>query len=861
MDPSTENQFLEELVKRKFVKRKNLGSAFKDRGRIKDETGEELLLGQILLRNRTITTTQFLQASRAVGNEILNCPDCDTMFSAPADQIAHSRCACGQFLTPAVELEEEDLRKSLSDSSFCSTETMIFSSEDESPIFVGNKQPDFGQSFEPFRSNPAQLTPRNSPPSAVPFSAPQSKTPSPAMPFCSPVTQNPSMLPPQSIPGFQPPTHNPSFPVPSPISNPNVQMPSVGRPTAPLVQPPSGHFNISSFGPQGSGVARSMDANTPMPPGPLPPGPMMNSPASGVFQSPPFDVMRSPASGAFPRPPGIPGPDQQAVNPWNKGGTPASPFPTTPQLGRRPTPQSPFGPPPSANLGHQSPPTPFPSMHQSPAPFPAVNPNQFPMDQQRPSGAFPTIPYPQNAMPPSAPGPRPSSTNFPAVPDIDPPVPPFNSNMRPQSGPFSVPPLGNQRPSGAYLARPQGTYHQPMPDSQHPWQNPPSTAHGNMIPDAHTAGLTGGLGSNSPVLGTPMAFSVPHSNEMPIPLRPGSAELPASILENQQGITECQPLQAIPASPLNQGPLIPQDLEATEITEVASPAQGYAFGEYTIYEELGRGASGGVFKSNHPDLKIPIAIKILNDDLIQDKRAVRRFIREGKIMKEFSHKNIVKVYDYGEVNNRYYLVMDYIAGHSLDWHLQAGRLKTERALRILEMVCYGANHAHQKGIVHRDLKPDNIMLTEDDDPLLTDFGLAKGEELGLTKSGTAVGTPYFMSPEQIQGQKDVDNRADVYSMGVIAYRLLTGKLPFRAKSAYELYNKVLKSDPKAPTRMNKRLSGDFDVVILKAIKKDRNDRYQDMEEFGQDLGCLRTNKKPIHAGRKVSRRMRSWWKK
>ncbi|MDF1664977.1 MAG: hypothetical protein P1V97_24660, partial [Planctomycetota bacterium] len=125
MDPSTENQFLEELVKRKFVQRKDLGSAFKDRGRIKDETGVELLLGQILLRNRAITTPQFLEASQAVGNEILRCDDCETLFSAPADKIAHSRCSCGQFLTPAIEIEEAELMKSLSDSSLSSVDGMM----------------------------------------------------------------------------------------------------------------------------------------------------------------------------------------------------------------------------------------------------------------------------------------------------------------------------------------------------------------------------------------------------------------------------------------------------------------------------------------------------------------------------------------------------------------------------------------------------------------------------------------------------------------------------------------------------------------------------------------------------------------
>lgn len=300
----------------------------------------------------------------------------------------------------------------------------------------------------------------------------------------------------------------------------------------------------------------------------------------------------------------------------------------------------------------------------------------------------------------------------------------------------------------------------------------------------------------------------------------------------------------------------PQNPNAPELA-----GEGYGFGRYQLHEELGRGASGTVFRSMHPDLNKPIAIKVLSDDLLTNDRAVKRFQREGKLMTAMNHENVVKVYDYGELDGRHFLVMDLVDGHSLDWHLKAGKMKVDRALRIIEAVCQGGQHAHDKGIVHRDLKPDNILITKDDEPLITDFGLAKEEEdgMGLTQEGTTIGTPYFMSPEQIQGHSDVDNRADIYSVGVIAYRILAGRLPFRARSAYELYNKVLKDEPKTPSQHNSQLNADFDTVLLKAMHKDRDQRYQKLSKLAQDLRCLRRKKKPINAGRKVRKKMRSWW--
>ncbi|MDF1665670.1 MAG: protein kinase, partial [Planctomycetota bacterium] len=636
----------------------------------------------------------------------------------------------------------------------------------------------------------------------------------------------------------------------------------------------------------GSGPQAAVPYPHSSPSGPVPIPNLSGSP-SGANQR--IDPMASPPSGRFQRPPGM------EQNPWPNPTGPTFPnvpnpagqtFPNVPNLGSPSPfrPPSPSGPFPVMNPGQASP-------FQPPPPFPAPplqqNPN-FQHPHQSPPAPFPAMPFP-SPTPPGNLGPqRPSTGAFPIQPDLDnAPASPFGQGPKTNSGGFPImPPAQDLNSPGQYqnhnfqgpgpnapgpgsghFQRPQsGAYAQQMPEPNANWQNPPTPMPASS-PFHPPPPLPPPSMSPPPMLPPPMAtpigpppMAVPAPMNMPAPILPPSkqTEPPPSILGGGK-IDQRQQMQAIPAAAMNSQGMIPADLEATEIT--GTSPQGYPFGKYTLFEELGRGASGCVYKSTHPEYKVTVAIKILSDDLVRDKRAVKRFVREGEIMTGLNHENIVRVYDYGEVDKRYYLVMDYVAGHSLDWHLQAGRLKTDRALRILECICHAGDHAHSKGVVHRDLKPENILLTEEDKPLLTDFGLAKGEELGLTQSGTAVGTPYFMSPEQIQGQKDVDSRADVYSMGVIAYRLLTGKLPFRAKSAYELYNKVLNSEPKPPTRLNKRLNGDFDVVVMKAIKKDRKDRYQSLADFADDLSDLRLGKKPSHGGRKVSRRMRSWWKK
>lgn len=278
---------------------------------------------------------------------------------------------------------------------------------------------------------------------------------------------------------------------------------------------------------------------------------------------------------------------------------------------------------------------------------------------------------------------------------------------------------------------------------------------------------------------------------------------------------------------------------------------GQTFGRYKLLEELGRGASGAVFKSTHPDQLKPVAIKILNEELNHNDRAIKRFLREGKLMVELGHDHIVKVYDYGDFQGRYFLVMDFVDGHSLYWHLKRAPITMAKALGFLEALCYGLDAAHQLGVVHRDLKPENILITEDGRPMITDFGLARRDDgLDLTQSGAAVGTPYYMSPEQIQARKDLDGRADLYSIGVLGYRMLTGRLPYQARTKYELFRTVLAGNPRPLSKIKPKLASDVDAVILKAMATERDDRYDDTLAFAEDLKRLMRGEKPRASSRR-----------
>jgi predicted Ser/Thr protein kinase len=269
---------------------------------------------------------------------------------------------------------------------------------------------------------------------------------------------------------------------------------------------------------------------------------------------------------------------------------------------------------------------------------------------------------------------------------------------------------------------------------------------------------------------------------------------------------------------------------------------GKTLGKYRITEHLGSGGMSEVYKAYQPGLDRYVAIKVLHSFLAQEEDFLTRFQREAKFAAMLRHPNIIQVYDfdYDEEDNVYYMVMELIEGSSLKIRLQ-GMAKENRALpfeeavRIVFAVAKGLDYAHQHGTVHRDVKPANIMFSDDEQPILTDFGIAKMVDVaGLTASGAMIGTPAYMAPEQGMGQAG-DERSDIYSLGVVLHQLVTGRLPFDADTPLGVALKHINAPLPPPTSVNPNLPPGIEAVIMRALAKDPDDRYQTAEEFATEL--------------------------
>jgi serine/threonine protein kinase len=273
-------------------------------------------------------------------------------------------------------------------------------------------------------------------------------------------------------------------------------------------------------------------------------------------------------------------------------------------------------------------------------------------------------------------------------------------------------------------------------------------------------------------------------------------------------------------------------------------------GQFQIVRKIGTGGMGAVYEAAQPSVNGKVAVKILHAKLANRKDLVSRFNREAAAMSHLSHPNTVKVLVYGEdeKDGLLYIVMEYLEGKNLNQTVRAeGPMAAERAVPMLVQACHALQEAHEKGIVHRDLKPENIFVCNQggmkDFVKVLDFGLAKVTEremrpgsMVLTQEGMVFGTPEFMSPEQAQG-KTLDARSDIYSLAVILYEVLTGKLPFEAKSPMEYIQLHVQ---KEPIPLSQRVAGKtfppaLDAVIAKALAKERDERYQTAAEFAQAL--------------------------
>jgi beta-lactam-binding protein with PASTA domain len=258
-------------------------------------------------------------------------------------------------------------------------------------------------------------------------------------------------------------------------------------------------------------------------------------------------------------------------------------------------------------------------------------------------------------------------------------------------------------------------------------------------------------------------------------------------------------------------------------------------GRYRIVRKLGSGGMADVYLAEDEELGRRVAIKILNDRHATDESFVERFRREAKNAAGLSHPNIVSIYDRGEAEGTYYIAMEYLDGRSLKELVVArGPLPIGDAIDCTRQVLGALRFAHRKGVVHRDIKPHNVMADADGRLKVTDFGIARAGVSQMTEAGSIIGTAQYLSPEQARGAA-VDQRSDLYSVGILLYEMLTGTVPFTGDSPVEIAMKHLSDTPRPPSLERPDIPPDLDMIVLRALAKNPDDRFQTAEEMAAEL--------------------------
>ncbi|GIW72742.1 MAG: hypothetical protein KatS3mg102_2284 [Planctomycetota bacterium] len=373
-------------------------------------------------------------------------------------------------------------------------------------------------------------------------------------------------------------------------------------------------------------------------------------------------------------------------------------------------------------------------------------------------------------------------------------------------------------------------------------------------------------------------------------LAPEELELHLGAFE--RGLQRCNTCQALfyrrPAAPDRSCPHCarrraaspPQAAASGERTPAPSPRQdstagalapGQRFGDYEILEVIARGGMGVVCRARHLGLDRIVALKVLRESRRSSPEHIKRFKREAQAFARLDHPHIVRVHEFGYENGQYFFTMDYIGGGSLESFLADPERDLRRGVEIIRDVARGLAYAHAQGIVHRDIKPANILLEACPSgsgrlkARITDFGLARSADSSttLTQEGELLGTPLYMSPEQLRGRvREVDRRSDIYSLGVILYQHLSGRLPHLAQTMVELQYKVVKEEPEPLRALVPALDPGLATVVHKCLEKRREDRYQSADELADELdrwlaGRQVLARPPSLAGRLVRRLRRS----
>jgi serine/threonine-protein kinase len=262
-----------------------------------------------------------------------------------------------------------------------------------------------------------------------------------------------------------------------------------------------------------------------------------------------------------------------------------------------------------------------------------------------------------------------------------------------------------------------------------------------------------------------------------------------------------------------------------------------------------------VYRAKQLSLNRDVAIKVLPKRFSENPDYVERFYKEGQAAGKLNHPNIVQAVDVGESGGHHYFVMEFVDGKTLYDDLAAGKVFGEQeALGIIIQVAEALRHAHSLGLIHRDVKPKNIMINKEGIVKLADMGLARETtdiEAAKTEKGKAYGTPYYISPEQIHGEMDIDGRADIYGLGATFYHLVTGRVPFMAEDPVEVMKKHLKDQLVPPDHINTTLSAGVSEVIEVMMAKNRDERYSNIDELLVDLKAVRAGQAPVRAHRRI----------
>jgi len=252
-------------------------------------------------------------------------------------------------------------------------------------------------------------------------------------------------------------------------------------------------------------------------------------------------------------------------------------------------------------------------------------------------------------------------------------------------------------------------------------------------------------------------------------------------------------------------------------------------GRYQVLQRIGSGGMADVWLADDTHLQRRVALKVLHSRFAQDQEFVERFKREAEAAAGLQHPNVVSVFDRGDVDGTYYIAMQYLEGRTLKQLIDAG-LSPEQAVGLIRQVLEGARFAHRHGVVHRDLKPQNVIVDAEGKATVTDFGIARAGVSEITQAGSVLGTPHYLSPEQAQGF-DVTALSDLYSIGVMLYEALTGRVPFEGESAVAVAMKQVSQAPQRPSSINPQVSPALDAVVMRALEKEPGQRFQSADAF------------------------------